>query len=148
MQKTSMLVVVMSLLASFKTLSFELPSIPFPAPGSDEILFVVRDATFKTDDPVNVKVSDFWTNRDIKRKPSIDVHGQSIFTTSGSKWLASYMTVNINDKDYTMAALSGYKDGASIVFVKSDPVQLHHSYNTVAYCVKSEGRGAKVFVYW
>ncbi|EOG7766743.1 thermostable direct hemolysin-family toxin [Vibrio parahaemolyticus] len=27
-------------------------------------------ATFKTDDPVNVKVSDFWKNRDIKRKPS------------------------------------------------------------------------------
>nr|WP_315984392.1 thermostable direct hemolysin-family toxin [Vibrio parahaemolyticus] len=26
----------------------------------------------------------------MKRKPSKDVHGPSIFTTSGPKWLASY----------------------------------------------------------
>ncbi|MCP9694005.1 thermostable direct hemolysin-family toxin, partial [Vibrio parahaemolyticus] len=35
-----------SMLAAFKTSAFELPSVPFPAPGSDEILFVVRDTTF------------------------------------------------------------------------------------------------------
>ncbi|ETT13389.1 thermostable direct hemolysin 1 [Vibrio parahaemolyticus 605] len=42
------------------------------------------------------------------------------------------MTVNINDKDYTMAAVSGYKSGHSAVFVKSGQVQLQHSYNSVA----------------
>ncbi|TNZ18559.1 hemolysin activation protein, partial [Vibrio parahaemolyticus] len=75
-----------SMLAAFKTSAFELPSVPFPAPGSDEILFVVRDTTFNTQAPVNVKVSDFWTNRNVKRKPYEDVYGQSVFTTSGTKW--------------------------------------------------------------
>ncbi|ARR51848.1 thermostable direct hemolysin (plasmid) [Photobacterium damselae subsp. damselae] len=112
--------------------AIDLPQIPFPAPGSDEILFVVRDTTLKTKDPVNVKVSDFWTNRDIKRKPNKDVYGQSVFTTSGTKWLTSYMTVSINDKDYTMAAVSGYKRGYSAVFVKSAQGQLQHSYDSVA----------------
>ncbi|OKA65025.1 hemolysin activation protein [Vibrio parahaemolyticus] len=121
-----------SMLAAFKTFAFELPSVPFPAPGSDEILFVVRDTTFNTHAPVNVEVSDFWTNRNVKRKPYKDVYGQSVFTTSGTKWLTSYMTVNINDKDYTMAAVSGYKRGHSAVFVKSGQVQLQHSYDSVA----------------
>nr|P28031.2 RecName: Full=Thermostable direct hemolysin; Flags: Precursor [Grimontia hollisae]AAA27570.1 thermostable direct hemolysin [Grimontia hollisae]prf//1811229A hemolysin [Grimontia hollisae] len=120
------------MLAAFKTFAFELPSIPFPSPGSDEILFVVRDTTFNTKEPVNVKVSDFWTNRNVKRKPYKDVHGQSVFITSGTKWLTSYMTVSINNKDYTMAAVSGYKDGFSSVFVKSGQIQLQHYYNSVA----------------
>nr|WP_303046066.1 thermostable direct hemolysin-family toxin [Vibrio parahaemolyticus] len=41
-----MLIVIISLLATIKTLSFELSSIPFTEPGVDEILCLVRDATF------------------------------------------------------------------------------------------------------
>ncbi|EKF9839410.1 thermostable direct hemolysin-family toxin, partial [Vibrio cholerae] len=37
--------ILISAALSFHTLAIELPSIPFPSPGSDEIVFVVRNTT-------------------------------------------------------------------------------------------------------
>ncbi|EGQ8609005.1 TDH-related hemolysin TRH1 [Vibrio parahaemolyticus] len=121
-----------SIFSVSKSFAIDLPSIPFPSPGSDELVFVVRNATIKTESPVNATVDDYWTNRNIKRKPYKSVHGQSIFTTSGSKWLSAYMTVNINGNNYTMAALSGYKDGLSTVFTKSEKTSLNQNYSSVS----------------
>lgn len=120
-----------ALALSFNATAIELPSIPFPAPGSDEILFVVRNtidySKLKDDSEyVDVKITDYWTNRETKRKPNTDVGSQSIFATSGSKWLTAYMTVNINGNDYTMAAVSGYKDGLSATFVNAGRTTLGH----------------------
>ncbi|ENM5913497.1 thermostable direct hemolysin-family toxin [Vibrio mimicus] len=120
-----------SLFSAYKSFAFELPSIPFPSPGSDELLFVVRNTTINTKSPVNVTINDYWTNRNVKREPYRDVYGQSVFTTSGSKWLTAYMTVKISGIDYTMAALSGYKSGTSTVFVKSAKTSLSQNFYSV-----------------
>lgn len=42
------------------------------------------------------------------------------------------MTVNINGNNYTMAALSGYKDGLSTVFTKSEKTSLNQNYSSVS----------------
>lgn len=122
---------LVSIFSISKSFAIDLPSIPFPSPGSDELLFVVRNTTIKTDSPVHVTVADYWTNRNIKRKPYKDVHGQSVFTTAGSKWLSAYMTVNINGHNYTMAALSGYKHGISTIFTKSEKTSLKQDFYSV-----------------
>ncbi|EHK5111046.1 TDH-related hemolysin TRH2 [Vibrio parahaemolyticus] len=124
---------LVSIFSVSKSFAIDLPSIPFPSPGSDELLFVVRNTTIKTESPVKTIVEDYWTNRTIKRKPYKDVYGQSVFTTAGSKWLSAYMTVNINGHNYTMAALSGYKHGTSTVFTKSEKTSLNQDF----YSVKS-----------
>ncbi|AVF62372.1 MULTISPECIES: TDH-related hemolysin TRH2 [Vibrio harveyi group] len=124
---------LVSIFSISKSFAIDLPSIPFPSPGSDELLFVVRNTTIKTESPVKAIVEDYWTNRTIKRKPNKDVYGQSVFTTAGSKWLSAYMTVNINGHNYTMAALSGYKHGTSTVFTKSEKTSLNQDF----YSVKS-----------
>ncbi|QAY37718.1 thermostable direct hemolysin (plasmid) [Photobacterium damselae subsp. damselae] len=93
-------------------LPIDLPQIPFPAPGSDEILFVVRNVT----ENVDVSIKDYWSNRNVKRTPFKDVKNQSIMSTSGSKWLSAFVTVSVNGHDYTMAAVSGYKDAYSTVY--------------------------------
>lgn len=118
-------------LAAISSSSFaiELPSIPFPAPGSDEILFVVRNVTKS----VHVSIPDYWSNRSIKRVPFKNVIGQSVMSTGGTKWLASYLTVNVNGSDYTMGAVSGYHHGSSTVFTKIKPGTLANDF----YSVKS-----------
>lgn len=122
---------LVSIFSISKSFAIDLPSIPFPSPGSDELLFVVRNTTIKTESPVKAIVEDYWTNRTIKRKPNKDVYGQSVFTTAGSKWLSAYMTVNINGHNYTMAALSGYKHGTSTVFTKSEKTSLNQDFYSV-----------------
>lgn len=113
---------------SSSSFAIELPSIPFPAPGSDEILFVVRNVTKS----VNVSIQDYWSNRSVKRVPFKNVRNQSVMSTGGSKWLTSYLTVNINGNNYTMGAVSGYKNGSSAVFTKIKQGELTHDYSAVA----------------
>ncbi|PLS40946.1 hemolysin activation protein [Carnobacterium maltaromaticum] len=115
--------------SSALALPFGLPDIPFPAPGSDEILFVVRDVT---EGRVNVSISDYWSNREVKRVPFASVRSQSVMSTSGTKWLTAYTTANVNGVDYTMAAVSGYKEFANVVYTKIAKGNLTKNYSSVS----------------
>ncbi|EKF9704142.1 thermostable direct hemolysin-family toxin [Vibrio cholerae] len=125
------------MLLSFASNALELPSIPplpFPSPGSDEIVFVIRNTT----DNVNVSITDYWSYRDIKRVPVKTVKSQSIFTTSGYKWMDAYVTVSINGSEYTMAALSGYLNGYSTTYAKVGKGRLSHNYYSVEKFVSED----------
>lgn len=113
---------------SFQSLALELPDIPFPAPGSDEILFVVRDVT----DSVHVEVDDFWSNRTVKRVPFSSVRKQSIMSTGGEKWLSAFMTVSVNGTDYTMGAISGYKNFSSVVYTNISKGSVDKDFSSVS----------------
>nr|AAX19062.1 Trh [Vibrio parahaemolyticus] len=138
---------LVSIFSVSKSFAIDLTSIPFPSPGYDELLFVVRNTTIKTESPVNAIVDDYWTNRNIKRKPYKSVHGQSIFTTSGSKWLSAYMTVNINGNNYTMAARSGYRHGTSKVFTKSEKTSLNQDFYSVQSLVDDSEESIPIMTY-
>ncbi|EOW9321444.1 TPA: thermostable direct hemolysin-family toxin [Vibrio cholerae] len=112
---------------SFHAYAIELPSIPFPSPGSDEIVFVVRNTT----SDVEVYTKDYWSYRDIKRLPSREVNKQAIFSTSGYKWMTAFITVSINGNPYTMATLSGYRNGYATTYSKVSAGTLTHDYSSV-----------------
>ncbi|EJG2221098.1 thermostable direct hemolysin-family toxin [Vibrio parahaemolyticus] len=139
--------ILVSMFSVSKSFAIDLPSIPFPSPGSAELLFVVRNTTIKAESPVKAIVEDCWTNRNIKRKPYKDVYGQSVFTTAGSKWLSAYMTVNINGHNYTMAALSGYKDGISTVFTKSEKTSLKKDFSSIKSFVDVREESISIITY-
>ncbi|EGQ8307638.1 thermostable direct hemolysin-family toxin [Vibrio parahaemolyticus] len=139
--------ILVSMFSVSKSFAIDLPSIPFPSPGSAELLFVVRNTTIKTESPVKAIVEVYWTNRNIKRKPYKDVYGQSVFTTAGSKWLSAYMTVNINGHNYTMAALSGYKDGISTVFTKSEKTSLKKDFSSIKSFVDVREESISIITY-
>lgn len=139
--------ILVSMFSVSKSFAIDLPSIPFPSPGSAELLFVVRNTTIKAESPVKAIVEDCWTNRNIKRKPYKDVYGQSVLTTAGSKWLSAYMTVNINGHNYTMAALSGYKDGISTVFTKSEKTSLKKDFSSIKSFVDVREESISIITY-
>lgn len=113
--------------SSVQALPFELPSMPFPTPGTDDVLFVVRNVT----DNVSVDINDYWSNREIKRLPFQTVYKQSLMSTGGYKWISSFITVSVNGDLYTMASISGYKNFYSIVYTKIKSGILNKSYESV-----------------
>lgn len=120
------------MLFSIPTFAFDLPlpSIPFPAPGTSEVLFVVRNTSQK----MEVTVDNYWTNRTTTRIPYkfLLPQGQSVFSTDGTKWLSASITLNLNYSKFTAAVIAGYKDGYSTTFVNSGDTDVSQSYNSIS----------------
>ncbi|WP_122033262.1 thermostable direct hemolysin-family toxin [Aliivibrio sp. EL58] len=96
---------------------------------SGVIKFVVKNKSIELD----VNVDSYWTNQTIKRVPNSDVKKQSIFTISNTPWpwAYGYLTISIDNRQFTMAVISGYENSSSMIKVKFDEGTVTNSADSV-----------------
>ncbi|WP_375320577.1 thermostable direct hemolysin-family toxin [Aliivibrio logei] len=91
------------------------------------IKFVVKNESTER----NVNIDSYWSNEIIKRVPNSDVRKQSIFTISNAPWTYGYLTIGIDNSQFTMAVISGYENFTPIIKVKFDEGSVTNSEQSV-----------------
>ncbi|MBD1571498.1 thermostable direct hemolysin-family toxin [Aliivibrio sp. S10_S31] len=120
-------VILFFLIPFLTTASIDVPIDNLIPQESGVIKFIVKNKSTELD----VNVDSYWSNKTIKRVPNSDVKKQSIFTISNTPWAYGYLTISIDNRQFTMAAISGYENFSSMIKVRFNEGTVTNSSDSV-----------------
>ncbi|WP_367989243.1 thermostable direct hemolysin-family toxin [Vibrio sp. NTOU-M3] len=103
----------------------ELPPIPIPASG--EVVYTVKNLS---NAPVELTSFTSETTNRIPTTPVLTDH-QSVFTASGSPWMASVITLNIESNKYSVSTMKGYKDFSELTYINTAPNSIDFDFDAI-----------------